>query len=93
MHGKDEKRLRNCSRKYDGASGMDLFHSGFENKTRNTTHNRREHNPRTQTRVHIERTCMFNNISKKRRQQFRRKKKRHLMTTLVETCSTGLSSF
>jgi hypothetical protein len=33
----------------------------FENKRRSTTHNKREHNPPTQTRMRIERTYAFEN--------------------------------
>jgi hypothetical protein len=31
----------------------------FENKTRSTTHNEREHNPPTQTHMRIERTYIY----------------------------------
>jgi hypothetical protein len=40
------------------------------NRRCSTTHNRREHNPQTETHMHIERTYVFNNISNNRRQQF-----------------------
>jgi hypothetical protein len=41
MHVRDEKRLRNFSRKYGEASGMDLIDSGFENKTQQNTQQER----------------------------------------------------
>jgi site-specific DNA-cytosine methylase len=60
MQHNTQQERKQPTNSHTHAHREDLY--AFENKTRSTTHNKKQHNPPTQTRMRIERTYMHSRI-------------------------------